>query len=680
MSAQRFSTGKQFIWQGTVYEVKRLLPRGMISIENVQTAESHIVPFADLAQDLFAGELHFVVQRGITGQAATGKQATLSDYPPHLQALAEYRAEIIRPLLSLGPNERTREMVATRVAEIKQARQASASFPTTAISIASIYRWIRDYEQSGNDIRALVGNSQQQGGKQQARLEDEAEAIVRVVIQDRYYVSEKVTCDDIYLEVALRIEEENRFRHEAEKLAAPSRTTIWRRIDALDEMGKLIAKRGKRIAKRQSTQYGKVEYPTTPLERVEIDHTPMDIIVVDGKDNLPLGRPTFTYCLDTTTRYPLGFYVGFEPPSYLTVMECLHHAILAKGNVREKHGTQHNWIACGIPAALIIDNGKEFIGVDLLDTCNSLGIELDQMPIRTPYFKAAVERMFGTINTGLLHTLPGTTFSNPQQRGDYKSEKEACIDLEDLDNALHIFLLDIYAESFHRGLGDIPARRWESITREGFFPRLPASAEELKILLGRIAHRVIQPYGIEFMRLRYNSQDLAPLRTSLDGAKVKIKYDPTDLGCIHVYDPQKQVYIEVECLDREYAQGLSLWKHRVILNLARKEQAKVDILGLARAKRRIQEIVERSKADKKIRSRSRIARWKTGGKPVTRGEENDSPSLDETVPLLSPTSPETQPDSPSLGLDLSVDPDDLENEEWSAGYDLPNTSYSDSLR
>jgi hypothetical protein len=118
----------------------------------------------------------------------------------------------------------------------------------------------------------------------------------------------------------------------------------------------------------------------------------------------------------------------------------------------------------------------------------------------------------------------------------------------------------------------------------------------------------------------------------------------------------------------------------VILNLARKEQAKVDILGLARAKRRIQEIVERSKADKKIRSRSRIARWKTGGKPVTRGEENDSPSLDETVPLLSPTSPETQPDSPSLGLDLSVDPDDLENEEWSAGYDLPNTSYSDSLR
>lgn len=671
MSAQRFSTGKQFVWRDVVYEVKRLLPGGMIDIERVQTAESHIVPFADLAQALFAGELRFTARRSIASRAATSKRVTLSDHAPHLRAVAEYRLDVIRPLLSLGPHERTRGMVASRVAEIKQARRAGESFPKTAISVASIYRWIRDYEQSGNDIRALVGNSQQQGGKDQSRLEDDVEAIVHAVIQDRYYVSERVTCDDIYLEVALRVEEENRFRHEGEKLAAPSRTTIWRRIDALDEMGKLIAKRGKRVAKRESTQYGKMEYPVIPLERVEIDHTPMDVIVVDGQDNLPLGRPTLTYCLDTTTRYPLGFYVGFDPPSYLTVMQCLHHAILAKGDMRERYGTQHDWIACGIPAVLIIDNGKEFIGNDLPDACNSLGIELIQMPIRTPHFKAAVERMFRTINTGLLHKLPGTTFSNPQQRGEYKSEEEACIDLQDLDTVLHIFLLDVYAERFHRGLGGIPARRWESITHEGFFPRLPASAEELKILLGRVTHRVIQPYGIEFMRLRYNSRSLAPLRTYLGGAKVKIKYDPTDLGHIHVYDPQEQVYIEVECLDREYACGLSLWKHRVILHWARKEQAQVDILGLARAKRRIQEIVEESKADKRIKSRSRIARWTTGGKPVGRGEETDATPDKSVPPQLPPPSPAESGPS-SLDLDFSVTLDDLGNEEWSAGYDLPD--------
>lgn len=672
MSAQRFSTSKQFVWRNVIYEVKRLLPGSMLTIENVQTAESRIVAFADLAQALFEGDLDFIVQGQQVNRAKTGKQATLSDYPPHLRAVAEYRLEVIRPLLSLEPKERTREAVAARVAEIRQAGQAGEAFPTTAISIASVYRWIKDYEQSGHDIRALVGNSQLQGGKQQSRLQEGVEAIVVAVIQDRYYVAEQVTTNDIYLEVILRVAEENRFRHEAEKLTPPSRTTIWRRIDALDEMDRLIAKRGKRIAKQQLTQYGQMEYPSTPLERVEIDHTPMDIIVVDGKDNLPLGKPTITYCLDTSTRYPLGFYLGFDPPSYLTVMECLHHAILTKGDVGEKYGTQHDWIACGIPAALSVDNGKEFIGVDLLDACNSLGIELDQMPIQTPHFKAAVERMFGTINTGLLHTLPGTTFSNPQQRGDYKSEEKACIDLEDLDRVFHLFLLDVYAESFHRGLGGVPARRWEAITQDGFFPRLPASAEELKILLGRVAYRVIQPYGIDFMRLRYNSQDLAPLRTRSDRAKSKIKYDPRDLGCIYVYDPCEQVYVEAKCLDEEYARGLSLWKHRVILNLARKQQDQVDILGLARAKRQIQEIVEKSKSRKKIRSRSRIARWETGGRSVGRGEESTLASPAEIAPPLS--LPQPQFDSSSPGVDLSVTWDDMENEGWSAGYDLPNTN------
>jgi putative transposase len=677
MSAQRFSTSKQFIWQDVIYEVARLLPDNMLNIENVQTAEVRVVTFTELAQALFAGDLRFLVRGEQETQTTMGQQATLSDYPPHLRAIAAYRLEVIRPLLALDPKERTREVVAARVVEIEQAQQAGEEFPTTVISIASVYRWLRDYTQSGHDIRALVGNSQRQGGKQQSRLADEVEAIIGAVIQDRYYVAEKVTSDDIYLEVALRIEEENRFRHAGEKLAAPSRVTIWRRIDALDERGKLIAKRGRRAARQQFTQYGKTEYPITPLERTEIDHTPLDIIVVDGRDNLPIGRPTFTFCLDTGTRYPLGFYIGFDPPSYLTVKECLHHAILDKGDVRAKYSTQHNWIACGIPTALIVDNGKEFIGVDLLDACNSLGIELDRMPVKTPHFKAAVERMFKTINTGLLHTLPGTTFSNHQQRGDYQSEEKACIDLEDLDKLFHIFLLDIYAESFHRGLGDVPAHRWKAVTQDGFFPRLPTNAEELKILLGRIAHRVIQPYGIELMRLRYNSQDLAPLRTRLRGEKAKIKYDPTDLGCIYVYDSQEQAYIAVESLDQDYAQGLSLWKHRVILNRARREQDKVDILGLARAKRQIQEIVQESRATKKIKSRSRIARWETGGKPVGRTVEHAPPSATGTT-LLSPP-PLSQPDSSAPTLDLSVNLEELESEGWSAGYDLPTTSRSDSV-
>ncbi len=37
---------------------------------------------------------------------------------------------------------------------------------------------------------------------------------------------------------------------------------------------------------------------TRPLERVELDHTPLDLIVVDEEDRLPIGRPTVTLALD----------------------------------------------------------------------------------------------------------------------------------------------------------------------------------------------------------------------------------------------------------------------------------------------------------------------------------------------------------------------------------------------
>ncbi|MBU2610301.1 MAG: DDE-type integrase/transposase/recombinase [Chloroflexi bacterium] len=662
MSTQRFSTSKQFIWQGVLHEVKRLLPASMVSIENLQTTEMRTVSFSELAQALFSGELRFVMRGEQSSPPHTNPPAGLSDYPEHLRSLAEYRLDIIRPLLSLIPSQRRREVVLARVAEVKKSQSEGSESPKTVVSVASIYRWVKAYTHSGNDIRSLAGNVRRQGGKQKARLEETVETIVSAVIQDRYYVPEKVTADDIYLEVLLRIEEENRFRHAGEKLNAPSKVTIWRRIDALDEAGKLIAKRGKRAAKALLAQYDQMEYPTGPLERVEIDHTRIDLIVVDGTDNLPIGRPTFTYCLDTTTRYPLGFYLGFEPPSYLTVMECLCYAILPKGDVRAKYGTQHEWIACGIPSALVVDNGREFIGVDLQDACLSLGIELDQMPVRTPYFKAAVERMFETANTGLLHTLPGTTFSNPGQRGDYQSEEKACITLDDLVKMLHIFLLDVYAEGFHRGLGDIPARRWEALTRDGFFPRLPASAEELKTLLGRVTYRVIEHFGIQFYGLRYNTQNLASLRTRLKGEKAKIKYDPADLEYIFVYDPQEKVYLQVRSLDPEYTHVLSLWKHRVIRNLARKEQDKVDILGLARAKRQIQEIVKESKAGSKSKSRVRVARWETGESSLDNGTQAVLPS--PAQPLLQPVASAQLPGH-------IVDLNELEQEGWSAGYDLP---------
>jgi len=670
MSAQRFSVGKQFHWQGATYEVRRLLPDSNLNVVNVRTGEAQTVACTQLVRDLLADELHFVVDGRPVKRASKSDYVDLSDCPESLRAVAEYRLEVIRPLLDLPPHGR-RRAVQTRVKTFRDKRWTNERTLQTAISVASVYRWMGDYTTSDGDIRALIPDTEKRGGKQQSRLEEEVEAIITSVLEEHYSVREKRTIDYIHREVAVCLEEENQQRLPEERLEMPSRSTIARRIAALDVEGKLVAKQGKRAAKRQLTQYGQTEYPTIPLERVEIDHTLSDLIVIDEKDYLPLGRLTLTHCLDTATRYALGYYLSFEPPSYLSVMACLYHAICPKGNVRERYGTEHDWIAYGLPYTLVIDNGKEFIGRDLEDACQLLGITLQQTPVKTPHFKAAVERMFGTLNTGLLHTLPGTTFSNPRQRGDYDSLKQACITLGDLDRMMHIFLVDIYAQDFHRGLQGIPARRWEQVAQNGFFPRVPSSAEELRILLGRVAYRTIQPYGIDFHCLRYNCSELTLLRTRMRqraDKRIKIKYNPADLSRIYVYDPDDKRYIEVPALAQEYTCGLSLWKHKVIRNFVLSQQDQVDIVALGQAQRKIQAIVEASLQHKKLGTRARVARWQTSDQASDLFARREKPHPE---PVAAPTATENSI-LPALNLDVELDLEQLEAAGWGVSYDLPD--------
>jgi putative transposase len=620
MSKLRFSSGARFRWQDTVYRVVRLLPDGQANIESILTAATVVVEIRTLVQALFADELWFVDENAPTrpdmgAKGNTDEALSLCDYPAELVNIARYRLAVIQPLLELKP--RTRALVQARAQEIK-AQQAQPGEHTlkAAVSIASIYRWIKDYVRSGHDLRALIPAVRKRGGKQKSRLRSETEALVEMVIQDKYKVHEKVTIDDVRYELAVRIAEENQVRSPEDQLSAPSRATLARRIEVATVCQDHKSQRTQNSNGQTGPQCEQTPYPSLPLERVEIDHTRADLIVIDDRDNLPLGRLTLTYCLDTATRYPLGYYLGFEPPSYLTVMECLHHAIQPKGDICKQYGTAHEWLAYGIPTTLVIDNGKEFIGHDLEEACLLLGAILQYTPVRTPQFKAGVERMFGSLNTMFFHTLPGTTFSNHGERGQYNSSGQACVYLSEIDKLLHLFLVDIYAERFHRGLKGIPARCWEAKVQPGFAPALPPSAHELSILLGRTTTRVLHHYGVEFAALRYNCDDLLALRTRLKGQPTKIKYHPADLSYLYVYDAFEQSYIRVPALDQEYTSNLSLWKHRVIRKAVLEDQNRVDLVSLGKAKRKIQEIVDAGRKRKRQATRVRIARWDTAGKPT----------------------------------------------------------------
>ena len=586
-----FSPLIRFLWRDHSYVVQRHLADDLVVIEALTTGIVQTVARRDLEQALFAGELCFEIQGRQARPDPVHDIAThyhhieLDDCTPQQQQMARLRLAVIEPLLALPPPARSRERVQARIDEVRASfsAQALANLGCQQLSRATIYRWLKHYRDSAGSIRGLIPQTQRCGGRGQSRLDPLVDQLIETYFAELLHVRTRRTITHIYDELCLRIQELNATRPLDQALRPPSKTTVARRYHAYRQQPA--------SQPRSEQQYQAFEMPLEPLERVEIDHTLTDLIVIDDDDHLPLGRLALTLCVDVKTRYPLGYYFGFERYSYQAISECLYHAIQPKHSC-ERYGTQHEWLAYGIPSTLVTDNGSDFRSKNLEDACQLLGIQLQRTPLRSPHLKPFIERMFATCNTGFFHIAPGTTFSNVLQRGDYNSEKMACVYLSQIDQAFNRFLIDLYAESYHTGLGDIPARQWQQALQQGFVPRLPANAEELHVLLGQVFHRRIRRSGIQFAYLRYNSPSLLRLRLKLEGRAAKIKYHPSDLSVIYAYDPFERRYLTVPALDQAYTRGLSLWKHRQIVHRARQVAHSVDRTQLAQARRDLQAIFE----------------------------------------------------------------------------------------
>lgn len=604
MSNIRFIEGVQFAWQGNQFIVRARLAQNRVRLENVETGIVHIESSLKLVQSLFDGQLLFENNYEVE-DAETYRQPELSAYPPEDVEEARFKLSIIQPLLE---NKLTRAEVKAYVEEQKQ------RYPDVRISTTSVYRWKSDYEASGYDLRSLIRKIREAPN---SLLQSEVDEIIASVI-DAYLLQsgssaqpQLPSAKEIHQEVVLRVEEVNATRPGTDALKAPSRRTISRRIAQQNPVDLYAARYGEREASRKYRQYGRAPQAKQPLERVEIDHTILDMILVDDEDRLPLGRPTFTILIDNYTRYPLGAYIGFEPPSYYTVKAALYHAILPKTGMHAVYGTENDWLSYGLFDELVVDNGKEFVGQDLRDACAILGITLSPSPVAMPWFKAGVERAFRTYNSNLFHSIPGTTFSNVLERGDYKSMAQSVITLSEAKQIFFTYVVDIYAQDFHKGLRDIPAQKWQAAIDRGFSPRVPTDPNELYVALGRVTERVVHHYGVKLLNLRYNlvgNDDLAHLRAQLDGKKVKVKYHPDDLSRIHIINPFNHQIIELPAIDQDYTRNLSLWKHRVILKETKRE-GQVDVAALGRARRRIQSIIDESRGQKKLQARKKVARW-----------------------------------------------------------------------
>ncbi len=498
--------------------------------------------------------------------------------PDAAWAQARQRAEIIGPLAAL---------------DVVGHEAADAAAHALGLSRRQVYVLIRRARQGAGLVTDLA-RSRSGGGKGKGRLPESVERIIRELLQKRFLTKQKRSLAAFHREVAQACK--------AQKLRAPARNTVALRIAGLDPLKATRRREGQDASRSLQGVGGEPPAVTAPLEQVQIDHTVIDLIVVDERDRQPIGRPYLTIAIDVFTRCVLGMVVTLEAPSSVSVGLCLVHVACDKRPWLEGLNIEMEWPMSGKPRLLYLDNAAEFKSEALRRGCEQHGIRLDYRPLGQPHYGGIVERIIGTAMQMIHDELPGTTFSNPDQRGDYDSENKAALTLRELERWLTL-AVGTYHGSVHNGLLQPPAARWaEAIARTGV-PTVITRTTAFLVDFLPIIRRTLTRTGFVIDHIHYYADALKPWIARRDRLPAfLIRRDPRDISRIWVLEPEGQHYLEISYRTLSHP-AVTLWEQRQALAKLRQQgREQVDESALFRMIGQMREIVSTAqKATRKAR-------------------------------------------------------------------------------
>jgi len=529
---------------------------------------------------------------------------------------ARRRAEIIGPLAQSEPVGHA---------------AADAAAQALGLSRRQVYALIRRARQ-GAGLVTDFAPGQSSGGKGKGRLPEPVERIIRALLQKRFLTKQKRSLAAFHREVTQACK--------AQKLRVPTRNTVALRIASLDPL-KTVRRREGQDASRELQGAGGVPPPVSaPLEQVQIDHTVIDLIVVDAHDRQPIGRPYLTLAIDVFTRCVLGMVVTLEAPSAVSVGLCLAHVACEKRPWLEGLNVEMEWPMSGKPSLLYLDNAAEFKSEALRRGCEQHGIRLDYRPPGQPHYGGIEERIIGTAMQMIHDALPGTTFSNPGQRGEYDADKMAALSLRELERWLTL-AVGTYHASVHNGLLQPPAARWvEVVARIGVPPVVTRPTAFLVDFLP-VIRRTLTRTGFVIDHIHYYADALKPWIARRDRQPAfLIRRDPRDISRVWVLEPEGQHYLEVPYRTLSHP-AVTLWEQRQALaKLRQLGREQVDESALFRMIGQMREIVTTAqKATRKARRDADRRQHLKASAPPVKPTPPDMGMADSQAANLPPAKP-----------------------------------------
>lgn len=471
--------------------------------------------------------------------------------------IAEQRFAAIKPLLNKGSPGRFE--VENRAKEV-------------GVNAATLYRWLRKYNALGV-VSVLIPKKRgwKEGG---SRISIFAEEIIREVIRDFYLTIQRSTATKTVTEVQRLCQQRG--------IDAPHPSTIRARLTKVSEK-ECLRERGYKEKAKNKFMPAAGTFPNAdfPLAVVQIDHTPVDIILVDDRYRKPIGRPWITLAIDVHSRMVTGYYLSFDAPSGTSVAMCVAHSVLPKDEWLILQKVDASWPVWGLPKTIHVDNGPDFRSDNFKRSCLMYGINLEFRPVKQPRYGGHIERLLGTFLSE-IHDLPGTTFSSIKDRDGYDSEKQATMTKSEFEAWLVTLICKIYQRRLHNGIGMSPYRKWEI----GIFGNAevqgiglpPIQADRFTVLLDFLPafHRTVQTFGVTIDGMAYYAESVRPWINAEvpenQGKKRKFIFrrDPRDISVVWFFDPMLKQYFKVTFADQSLP-TMSVWEYKLAKEKLKRE-------------------------------------------------------------------------------------------------------------
>lgn len=466
------------------------------------------------------------------------------------------------------------------------------------IHFTTLYRWQERYKSTGT-ILGLISNKV--GAKKgNTRLNNEIEILIKRIIDNYYLTIQKPSIQSVVDKVLAECKRMN--------IIAPHSNTIRNRIESITEYEKLKKQGNRGIARTKYEPAPNKFEADYPLQLIEIDHTPCDIILVDDEHRLPIGRPWITVAIDIYSRMIVGYYLSMNAPSVTSVGMCVSNTILPKDTLLAKFDVNSNWNVWGFPETIHVDNGADFRAEAVKKAGLAHGINIEFRPVGRANFGGHIERVIGTLMHE-IHNLPGTTFSNIKQRGEYDSDANASMTFFEFEKWLVTFITKIYHKRVHNSLFLTPEQQWE----EGLFGdensigfiQKPSSNSTIILDFLPIYERTIQKNGVNIDGLNYYEHVLRTKINQTENGKKKqfiFKRDPRDIRYVWFYEESTKEYFKIPVANQNMP-SMTAWEFDSIkTNLKNKGLKRVNQDAILEAREELHNQIQLSvKNSKKAR-------------------------------------------------------------------------------